>query len=220
MYSVVLMLALSGSAEATELGNRCCGCTGYVASCCGARYTRCHGCTGCFGGCHGCHGRVRHSCCGAVAYTCSGCYGSCHGRCHGRRHGCHGYVACCGYTPPACCGTVAPAAPVPPGPTKGPEKMPPAPMPMPKTSSDVSATIVVTLPADARLTVDGNATTSTSARRVLVTPSLEQGEYVYSLRAEVVRNGQTVVQTQNVTVRPGQTTEVPFNFASESVASR
>jgi uncharacterized protein (TIGR03000 family) len=90
----------------------------------------------------------------------------------------------------------------------------------PKTSLPTPATIVVTLPADARLTVDGNVTSSTSARRVLVTPALAQGEYVYVLTAEVVRNGQTIVETQNVTVLPGQTTEVPFVFASDSVASR
>jgi uncharacterized protein (TIGR03000 family) len=100
--------------------------------------------------------------------------------------------------------------------------MKPAPtMPTtPKTSLPTPATIVVNLPADARLTVDGNSTTSTSDRRVLVTPALAQGEYVYVLTAEVVRNGQTIVETQNVTVLPGQTTEVPFTFNSESVVSR
>jgi len=100
------------------------------------------------------------------------------------------------------------------------DKMPPPPPPATKTEAQAPATIIVTLPADARLIVDGNATTSTSTRRVLVTPALAQGEYVYSLRAEIVRNGQTVAETQNVTVRPGQTSEVPFSFATESVASR
>ena len=81
------------------------------------------------------------------------------------------------------------------------------------------ATLVVTLPANASLTVDGNATVSTSARRVLVTPALEQGEYVYNLRAEIVRDGQTVAETATVNVRPGETTEVTFNFTA-TVASR
>jgi len=83
------------------------------------------------------------------------------------------------------------------------------------------ATIVVSLPADARLTVDGNATRSTSDRRTFVTPALESGEtYMYTLRAEVVVDGQASVQTQEVAVRAGQTTDVTFNFTSQGVASR
>jgi uncharacterized protein (TIGR03000 family) len=231
MYSVVLMLALSGGAEATEA--RCCGCTGYVSSCCGrTHHNRCHGCTG-YSRCHGCSGFSRcHGCHGGgYSFTCTGCsgYSSCYGcsgcsGCHGRRG--HGHRnRCCGCTGyvVACCGTtVVPGVGAPIGTPPPPAKMPPAvpPPPPAKTDASAPATIVVVLPADARLSVDGNATTSTSDRRVLVTPSLEQGEYVYSLRAEVVRNGQTVAQTQNVTVRPGQTTEVPFSFATEGVASR
>jgi uncharacterized protein (TIGR03000 family) len=81
------------------------------------------------------------------------------------------------------------------------------------------ATIVVMVPANARLSVDGHVTSSTSARRVLVTPALQVGaEYSYSLTAEIVRDGQTVAETQNVTVRGGQTTNV--SFASETVSSR
>ncbi len=90
-----------------------------------------------------------------------------------------------------------------------------------EVSNDSSATIAVSLPADAQLTVDGNATRSTSDRRSFVTPALENGvNYVYSLRAEVVRDGQVSVQTQEVTVRGGQTTDVSFTFASQGVASR
>jgi uncharacterized protein (TIGR03000 family) len=87
--------------------------------------------------------------------------------------------------------------------------------------SNAPATLVVSLPADARLTVDGNATRATSARRTFVTPALEVGgEYTYTLRAEVAQDGQVAVQTQNVTVRAGETTEVSFTFASQGVASR
>ena len=83
------------------------------------------------------------------------------------------------------------------------------------------ATIVVTLPAEAKLTVDGNATRATSNRRTFVTPALEVGgDYSYTLRAEMVQDGQVAVQTQNVTVRGGETTEVSFTFASQGVASR
>jgi uncharacterized protein (TIGR03000 family) len=78
------------------------------------------------------------------------------------------------------------------------------------------ATLVVNLPANATLAVDGKVTTSTSARRVFVTPDLEtSSQYVYNLTATV--DGQ--VQTQAVTVQGGRTTEVNFNFAA-AVASR
>ena len=90
-----------------------------------------------------------------------------------------------------------------------------------EASTPSPATIVVSLPADAKLVVDGNATRSTSDRRTFVTPALDNGsDYVYTLRAEIVRDGQVAVQTQDITVRGGQTTEVSFTFASQSVASR
>jgi len=88
-----------------------------------------------------------------------------------------------------------------------------------KQEEEVSApaTIVVTLPVDAELTFDGNATTSTSARRVFVTPALETGaDYTYTLRAQV---GETA-QTRTVTVRSGETTNVSFAFDAQGVASR
>jgi uncharacterized protein (TIGR03000 family) len=45
---------------------------------------------------------------------------------------------------------------------------------------------------------------------------LEPGkEYAYSLRAEIIRNGQTLVQTYQVVVRAGQETEVPIVFRAE-----
>lgn len=70
MYSVVLMLAVSGSVETPHWCRGCIACFG------------CHGCCGCFGcnGCCGCHGR----------WNCNGCNG-----CHGMSvhcNGCSGYI--------------------------------------------------------------------------------------------------------------------------------
>lgn len=94
-------------------------------------------------------------------------------------------------------------------------------MPQKKTEAPAPATIVVVVPADARLSIDGNMTNATSARRTFVSPTLEMGaDYYYTLTAEVIREGRTYVQTQRVTVRAGETTEVPFNFSLETVASR
>ena len=90
-----------------------------------------------------------------------------------------------------------------------------------KASLNVPATIVVNLPANARLIVDGTATKSTSERRTLVTPELEAGAtYVYTLRAEIVVDGETVAQVQEVNVRGGETSTVRFNFSTQTVATR
>jgi len=226
MYSVVLMMAMSGGAETTEFGHRRGGCDG-----------ACYGCNGCTGG--GCTGTCNGGggCCGGSA--CNGCNG-CNG-CEGGRGGflglfhrrrdngcgccgtpvtCYGGCGgCVGYSPVGgCTGGCGGVIVVPSGTTTEPKVMPKAPA---KTKTTSAATIVVTLPADAKLSVDGQATSSTSDRRTFVSPALETGfDYVYTLRAEVVRDGRSVVETQQVTVRSGQTSQVPFNFSSQGVASR
>ena len=91
---------------------------------------------------------------------------------------------------------------------------------MPKTAQVAPATIIVNVPANARLTVDGTATSSTASRRVFVTPAMEVGsDYAFSFTAELVRDGQTVSETQTVTVSGGRSSEVSFTFPV-SVASR
>ena len=224
MYSVVLMMALSGSGETVGLGHRCSGCasthgctTKVVATTCSSS---CHSRHSCHGG--GLFNRCHHSCSSASHSTCTAhvatkCSTSCHSsRCHGglfSRHGCHGCsatVVCSG-----CSGATTEKAKTmkTEGKTDGKKEE--------EASNASPATIVVALPASAKLTVDGNATRSISDRRTFVTPALANGEaYVYTLQAEVVRDGQAAVQTQTVTVRGGQTTEVSFTFASQGVASR
>lgn len=212
MYSVVLMMAISGGAEAPEFGGcrGCNGCSGCFASCSG-----CSGCHGCHGGlfrgrCHGCNG------CNGCTSSC--CAGSCHGcnGCHGGlfRRRCHGCSGCCASACTGCAGCTG-------GCTGGGVIIEKKDMPKGEKKTSAPATIVVTLPEGAVLTIDGNATTSTSARRTFTTPELDlNSDYVYTLRAEVVREGRNVVETQTVTVRGGRMTEVPFNFTSAGVASR
>jgi uncharacterized protein (TIGR03000 family) len=78
------------------------------------------------------------------------------------------------------------------------------------------ATIIVNVPATAKLTIDGNATTSTNERRVFVSPALEAGqEYYYTLKAEL--NGQ--VKEERVSVRAGQEVTVKIEV-TPSVASK
>jgi uncharacterized protein (TIGR03000 family) len=84
------------------------------------------------------------------------------------------------------------------------------------------ATIVVTVPADARLTIDGEATTSTSTRRVFVSPALEAGrDYHYTLKAEFVKDGKPVTVSKEIAVQAGNETRVTLDAGSlAGVASR
>ncbi len=72
------------------------------------------------------------------------------------------------------------------------------------------ATVVVKLPADARLYAQGQALQLTTDRRAFVTPPLPPGEFGYTFRAEYVRSGETVTQSRQVAVRPGETFAVEF----------
>jgi uncharacterized protein (TIGR03000 family) len=87
---------------------------------------------------------------------------------------------------------------------------------MPSAESASPATIHVSLPADAKLLIDGNATTSTSDHRVFVSPSLEPGqEYFYTVKAEY--KGE--VREERVSVTAGQEVKVNIEFPS-AVASK
>jgi len=87
--------------------------------------------------------------------------------------------------------------------------------------ADAPATIVVTLPEDAKLAIDDNATTSTSGNRVFVTPSLPIGqEYHYTLKAEVMRDGKATTVEQTITVKAGEETRIELTLPATGVASR
>ena len=198
MYTVVLLMALSGSAE-TPAAYQCSGCD-------------CGGCNGCRGGlfrrsgCQGCNGGTCSSCRGGF-FRRSGCRG-CNG-CSGRS-GCNGCYGCSG-----CSGSaVAPVTPVKPA-----ERMP-VPKRSEEARSAAPATIVVSLPADATLRVDDYITASKSSTRVFVSPTLDAGkEYVYTLTGEIQRAGKPVVATKRITVRAGEETRVELEFPAAAVAS-
>lgn len=188
MYSIVLMAAMTtgGDVAACHRGGGCCGCIGS------------HGCGGCFGcgGGHGCFGgffRKHHGCCG-----CCGVQVSC---------------GCCGQAAPVnncgCCGGEAKE-----------EATDADDSDSEDTDGEVKASapakLIVNLPADAKLTIDGAATKATSARRVFVSPKLNAGKtYIYTIKAKV--NAQTI--TKKVEVRAGRTTLVELN-SDAPVASR
>jgi uncharacterized protein (TIGR03000 family) len=75
------------------------------------------------------------------------------------------------------------------------------------------AAILVHLPADAKLTVDDQTTTSTSATREFITPPLERGRtFHYTLKAEFVRGGETIRLEKNVPVRADRETTVTLDL--------
>jgi uncharacterized protein (TIGR03000 family) len=76
-------------------------------------------------------------------------------------------------------------------------------------AADNQATVVVQLPPDARMWVDGKPADLTSATRSFVTPALESGrDYYYTIKAEASRSG--LAQTARVIVRAGQFSRVDF----------
>jgi len=88
---------------------------------------------------------------------------------------------------------------------------------------DVSApaTLVVDLPADATLTIDGAPTVSTSSQRVFTSPEIQGGkEFHYTLKAQVMKDGKPVVMEKRVAVRAGETTQVSLTVPTPDVASR
>ena len=108
---------------------------------------------------------------------------------------------------------VVPAKPAAPAPEKMPEKGGAA-LPAP-------AYMVVTLPADAKLTVDDTLTTSTSGQRTFVTPPIDSDKvYYYTLKAETVRDGKTLTATQRVAVQGGRQSTITLDLQPAAVASR
>jgi len=77
----------------------------------------------------------------------------------------------------------------------------------------LSATLRVYLPPDAKLTVDGHPTASTSSIRFFVTPPLEDGkDFSYTLRATFTRNDTRWTLEREVNVRAGQETVVSLGL--------
>jgi uncharacterized protein (TIGR03000 family) len=77
----------------------------------------------------------------------------------------------------------------------------------------------VTLPADAKLTIDGSPTVATSRSRVFESPRLTPGKtFYYVLKATAVRGGKTKTVTKKVTVRAGEDTRVKIEIPQAAVA--
>ena len=153
----------------------------------------CYGCCGCYGGWGGCWG-------GGWGGGCYGCYGCWGGGCWGGYGGWgRGYGFA--YAPSVYSAPIVMTTSIPQ--TEGSTVQAPP---------QNSATVIVNLPADAKLFVDDQPTKSTTARRLLQSPSLEPGSaYSYLLRAEIQRDGRKYQQVKKVGVRAGQEALVTFS---------
>ncbi len=212
MYSLVMMTMMAGSGDAAAFHGRSAGCAGYYGPP-AVTYTQgCYGssCNGCYGSsCYGTRFGARHS--GIVtmrsnAYFASGsCYGSsCYGSsCYGSScygSGCYGsssystIVIPDPYAGGACCD--APGI---------------STMQSATEFAPSCANITIELPATAKLFVDGNAVAGSGTTRQFHTPQLPKGEnYFYEMKAEIVVDGQVVVQNLKVVVRSGETIQRTF----------
>lgn len=228
MYTVILMAALNGGVATPDFGRRGCrGCNG------GGYYSSCHSGYGYNG--YGCGG-------GGGGYGCSGSgyQGGHHGGCsgsYGHGYDCtgggYGAYQGAGYGPYQGGGYGSYQG----GPgMRGPSEQIPGPTPKggkgptdgkdqgkgmsDEVSNKVRSLLIVELPQDANLFINDTPTNVQSTRRVFQTPPLEQGyRYTYTLRAEVVRDGQTVSQEQTVSFRPGEEARANFSGLTPQAAS-
>src|SRR5262249_30817581 len=76
-----------------------------------------------------------------------------------------------------------------------------------------AARMILEVPMDSKVFVDGIATKQAFAsKRSFLSPPLERGQnYVYDVKVEIVRGGQTLTETQQIKVRAGEETRAVFN---------
>jgi uncharacterized protein (TIGR03000 family) len=204
----------------------CHGCTGNhifghrasCSGCCGGSwsYASCHGCCGGFLG----HHKSCSGCCGGYS-----CFGSCSGFITQSAWGnCHGCCGGFGYSyGPTTYAYPSYSTPIPTGaapfyytsPSSGaaPVVVPPAKTDEEKKDDKKKgASLKFNLPAEAVVFVDGVKAPGQGAERSFATPPLEAGQkYFYDVRAEVVVDGQSIVEEKRVIVEAGA--EVRETFA-------
>lgn len=214
-------------------GYSCGGCGGYGA-CGGGHFgggflghrQSCYGCYGCSGTCHGAGACYGYAFGGVHAFGFAGCYGSC----YGSYTNFFSYWAApaqvqYGYGMPMHVAPMMqpPLAPAIKPPVRVEEPKPiapkPAPKPAPKKDTEkkigqtpTTATVIVTLPADAILYANGARTRLTSGERHFTTPALEAGmDYNYILTMEVIRDGRMISESREIEVQAGAEIRVDFN---------
>lgn len=216
-----------GTCSGVTVSSSCQGCGGglfsggFLAKHRANRMARQASCSGCFGSsCFGssCFGTTCMGCTGGLYYS-TGCYGSCYGGCYGSCFG-QTYVnpgfGCVGVvTGPVVSGygQSMPGLEYTPG-VEVPQADEPKPAPTPKAKADDEASrsieraaparLIIELPKDAVLLVDGQETRGEGDSRLFHTPVLPAGQaFFYEFRAEMLINGKMEVEEKRVVVRAG-----------------
>lgn len=93
------------------------------------------------------------------------------------------------------------------------DEIPVSPIDADSASTLGNGSLMVTLPVDAKLFVNGKETTSTGAERQFTSKGLKPGyRYPYHLKAVLDVNGQEIVRTKEVSLRAGETSQLAFDF--------
>jgi uncharacterized protein (TIGR03000 family) len=205
----------------------CCGGTGSGYGCSGSRY--------------GCGGTAAYSCFGSTAaYSCFGGPAVSYTPVFNGGQSCYGGPI--PSAPPPIFDTTPPFPPFPTTPGGPPSSIPYAPPEVapgmnPQNTglrpagypgsalvsnnggATARATVIVRLPADARLFADARPLSLTGPERKFVSPELPADrEFTYRFRAEYERDGETVSVTKKVPVRAGGTVSVEFTDLTAKAA--
>jgi uncharacterized protein (TIGR03000 family) len=190
----------------------CCGGvgSGYGFGCSGARY--------------GCGAASSYSCFGSAAYSCFGGPAVSYTPVFNGGQSCYGGPVPSAPPPLFDSLPTTPAGPPPTIPYAPPEvapagslntaARPPANNPalVSNSSAPARATVVVRLPADARLFADARQLALTGAERKFVTPELPPNQdFTYRFRVEYERDGETLSVTRKVPVRAGGSVTIEFS---------
>ncbi|WP_417732494.1 TIGR03000 domain-containing protein [Rosistilla oblonga] len=99
----------------------------------------------------------------------------------------------------------------------------PAYVAAPEAESDVVETVLtVNVPADAKVTLAGNATDADGTTRTFRTKQLQAGQVWsdYTVTVAIQRDGRTLTEEKTISLSAGSTPELTFDFADETVAMR
>jgi uncharacterized protein (TIGR03000 family) len=172
-----------------------------------------YACTGCCGGSAACYGSCFGCCGGSCIGSCTGCFGG--GVYYGSAvyGGCYG-TSCAGCIGGGCVGVplVGAAGDLPAVPVAAAPAVPVEHASLKPAGGDPSAaSLLVSLPAAAKLYVDGQLVPGDGSARRFHTPPLTAGQsFYYELKAEVLVAGKVETEEAKVVVRAGDSKDVGF----------
>lgn len=187
----------SSSAKSSCSGSSCCGGTAYASACCGGSVPAysCSGSLSCSGGGMPVEFGTPYAVPSPTTYYSPPVVST------------YSYPAPVGYPTITPLSSAVPVVP-PSDPAAGQKNQ----LPQPAGPVANRGTVVVKLPADAKLFAESQLLELTSGERTFYTPDLPGGrEYAYNFKIEYTRNGRTVSESQRVNVAAGKTSTVLFD---------